>query len=49
MGLPPGRRMTTSQVEPARAIVPRWRAGMSPARTSDDLPLPDVPTTARKR
>jgi hypothetical protein len=32
---------------PGRA--PRPRAGSSPARTTDDLPLPDGPSTARKR
>ena len=28
---------------------PRLMAGTSPARTTDDLPLPDAPTTASKR
>ena len=37
------------QPEPAPAIIPPRKAGSSPARTSEDLPLPDVPTTARKR
>ena len=40
---PPARRT------PAPTIRPPCRAGISPERTSDDLPLPEVPTTARKR
>ena len=34
---------------PAVAINPRRRAGIRPQFTSEDLPLPEVPTTARKR
>ena len=34
---------------PAEAINPRRSAGLSPQFTSDDLPLPEVPTTARNR
>ena len=30
-------------------ISPFCSAGTTPARTTDDLPLPDAPTTARKR
>ena len=46
-----GRRGTcprwASRSEPG--IAPRRSAGISPARTTDDLPLPLGPTTARKR
>ncbi len=28
---------------------PLWSDGIRPERTSDDLPLPEVPTTERKR
>ena len=35
--------MTTSQTNPPS---PRRRRGIRPARTTDDLPLPDAPTTA---
>ena len=48
-GCRPGRRIITSQVEPAWVIVPPCSAAIMPARTSEDLPLPEVPTTARKR
>ena len=41
--------MAMRQCEPALAIKPLKRSGRSPARTSEDLPLPEVPTTARKR
>ena len=37
---------------PARAgpaIMPLCSEGISPERTSEDLPLPDAPTTVRKR
>jgi hypothetical protein len=44
-----GRIRATRQFDPALTIIPPNNAGASPARTSDDLPLPDVPTTARKR
>ena len=37
------------QLEPAPAMNPLWSDGIRPERTSDDLPLPDVPTTERKR
>ena len=37
------------QSDPALAISPPCSAGSRPARTSDDLTLPEVPTTARKR
>ena len=37
------------QEVPALAISPRCRAGRKPELTSEDLPLPEVPTTARKR
>ena len=41
----PGRSVTTSHI----VVRPCLRsAGMSPANTSDDLPLPDGPTTATK-
>jgi len=39
----------TSQLDPACVITPPCSAAIMPARTSDDLPLPDVPTTARNR
>ena len=38
-----------SQSLPAKAIPPPSTAGSRPARTSDDLPLPEVPTTATRR
>jgi len=34
---------------PARAIKPPCKAGRNPQLTKEDLPLPDVPTTAKKR
>jgi hypothetical protein len=49
MGLPPGRNWTIRQDVPAVGINPRYSAGRSPQLTSEDLPLPDAPTTARNR
>ena len=49
MGLPPGRMTAISQALPAWAMPPPSTAGSRPARTSDDLPLPEVPTTATRR
>jgi hypothetical protein len=44
------RRITaTRQLDPARAIYPLCRAGISPQRTSEDLPQPEVPMTGRNR
>ena len=40
-GVRPGRTMNAAQPSPERS-----RAGMTPARTNDDLPAPDGPTTA---
>jgi hypothetical protein len=37
------------QLEPAPTMNPLCSAGIRPDRTSDDLPLPDVPTTATRR
>ncbi|MDP7048657.1 MAG: hypothetical protein QF721_04330 [Verrucomicrobiota bacterium] len=48
-GSPPGRMTVVSQLEPAPAIVPLSNSGMRPARTREDLPLPEVPTTATNR
>ena len=44
-----GRNCAMRQAAPALAMWPRCSAGRRPQLTSDDLPLPDVPTTARKR
>ena len=50
IGLPPGRITANFQRAPSgMPISPVSSAAMRPARTSDDLPQPDVPTTARKR
>ena len=49
IGSLPGRNWAMRQAVPARAIRPRRKAGRSPQLTSEDLPLPEVPTTARKR
>ena len=42
------REAAISQRDPAFLILPASRVGIIPARTSEDFPLPDVPTTARK-
>ena len=44
-----GTPLRPYQLEPARAMYPLCRAGISPQRTSEDLPQPDVPMTGRKR
>ena len=49
-----GRFPFLTRAEPAYCYPParyffHRNAGTSPARTSDDLPLPEAPTTARKR
>ena len=49
MGSLPGRNCAMRHDVPAEAINPRRSAGFKPQFTSEDLPLPDVPTTARKR
>ena len=49
MGAVPGRIVAMRHAEPAPSSAPRSRAGITPASTSDDLPQPDAPTTARKR
>ena len=41
-GSAPGRSVRTAQVRPSRR---RRRAGIRPARTTDDLPLPERPTS----
>ncbi len=46
IGLAPGRKRATHQSRPASGRKPPCRYGSRPARTSEDLPLPDVPTTA---
>ena len=47
-GCTPGLMVTIVQAAlPGRA--PRRKAGTKPARTTEDLPLPDGPITARKR
>ena len=38
-----------SHEAPASSILPPSSSDNSPQRTSDDLPLPEVPTTATKR
>ena len=48
MGSLPGRIRAIRHFDPALVITPPRNAASKPARTSDDLPLPDVPTTARK-
>ena len=48
-GRSPGRIVATAHRAPADPISPVRSAGIRPAWTSDDLPQPDVPTTARKR
>jgi hypothetical protein len=48
-GSSPGRNSATRQREPSAAKRPPLSAGRSPARTSEDLPQPDAPTTARSR
>ena len=48
IGLRPGLRITIGHASlPSSA--PRFRAATSPARASDDLPLPEAPRIARKR
>ena len=49
IGSPPGRSRATRQCEPACSKNPPWRWGSRPARTSEDLPLPEAPTTASRR
>src|SRR5205814_4636822 len=49
IGSSPGRHTAIRQLELAPTIKPLCSAGIRPERTRDDLPLPDVPTTARKR
>ena len=48
IGSRPGLRITTGQ-SPLPSSAPCFRAATSPARASDDLPLPEAPTIARKR
>ena len=48
-GSPPGCITAISHSEPASTIMPPWISLSNPQRTSDDLPLPDEPTTATKR
>ena len=45
----PGRNWAMRQLVPALVILPWCRAGRRPQFTNEDLPLPEVPTTARKR
>jgi hypothetical protein len=47
-GSAPGRQMARNQ-SALPSSSPRCTAGTRPARASDDLPLPDEPTIARKR
>ena len=49
MGSSPGRMIAIRQLIRPPTMKPLWSEGISPERTSDDLPLPDVPTTASKR
>src|SRR5215467_8521376 len=49
MGFSPGRIVATRQLEPALTMKPLKSEGTRPARTSEDLPLPEVPTMAKKR
>ena len=49
IGSLPGRNWAMRHAVPAGAIRPWRSAGRSPQLTREDLPLPDVPTTARKR
>ena len=47
--MPPGCVTATSHAAPAWSILPPSSSDSRPQRTSDDLPLPEVPTTATKR
>ena len=47
-GSAPGRTTATGQ-SALPSSPPAFKAGISPARASDDLPLPEAPRTARKR
>src|ERR1035437_650869 len=49
IGSSPGRRTATRQPEPAPAMEPPCSAGIRPQRMREDLPLPEEPTTERKR
>ncbi len=42
------RSLPSGGVVPSARGCPCCRAGISPARTSDDLPLPEAPTTASR-
>ncbi len=44
-GPPPGRATTTRQVEPACVINPPCKVGINPQYISEDLPLPEAPST----
>src|SRR5580704_215987 len=48
-GVLPGRNWAIRHALPAAPIKPRCRAGRSPQLTSEDLPLPELPKTTRKR
>jgi hypothetical protein len=47
-GCADGAKMRTGQ-SALPSIAPLFKAGTRPARTSDDLPVPDAPSTARNR
>ena len=49
MGSSPGRQTMMRQLEPALSIKPLCSAGISPERTSEDFPVPELPITIRKR
>ena len=48
-GASPGFILATSQASRSSTRKPPSSFGISPARISDDLPQPELPTTARKR
>src|SRR5215470_10297238 len=49
MGSALGRNFATRHAEPACTRNPLYNAEIKPDRTSDDLPLPEVPTTDKNR
>jgi hypothetical protein len=48
-GASPGRISRHSQLRPPVSPVSMSNSGNSPARTSEDFPLPELPTTVTKR
>jgi len=48
-GSAPGRQTAMRHALPASAMSPRYSAGRRPQLINEDLPLPELPSTARKR